>query len=84
MRTSIPPPQRQVEKPFWMGTTEVTLEQYQQFDPDHHNGYYDMHYKDQVKPGYLMDFPRKPGHPGLLAAGHGVLPMAVRSERAAR
>ena len=49
-----------IAKAFWMGTTEVSLEQYQQFDPNHRNGYYDMHYKDQVKPGYLMDFPRKP------------------------
>jgi formylglycine-generating enzyme required for sulfatase activity len=49
-----------IEKPFWMGTTEISLQQYQQFDPTHHNGYYDMHYKDQVKPGYLMDFPQLP------------------------
>ncbi len=49
-----------VEKPFWIGTTEVSLAQYQRFDPKHRNGYYDMHYKDQVKPGYLMDFPDLP------------------------
>ncbi len=42
-------------KPFYMATTEVTVEQFQQFEPDHRNGYYDMHYKDQVKPGYLME-----------------------------
>lgn len=44
-----------IAKPFWIGTTEVSLQQYQQFDPQHRNGYYDMHYKDQVRPGYLMD-----------------------------
>ena len=49
-----------IERPFWIGATEVTLQQYQRFDPLHKNGYYDMHYKDQVKPGYLMDFPQKP------------------------
>ena len=49
-----------IAKPFWMATTEVSLEQYQQFDAHHANGYYDMHYKDQVKPGYLMDFPELP------------------------
>jgi formylglycine-generating enzyme required for sulfatase activity len=49
-----------IEQPFWMGATEISLEQYQQFDAKHGNGYYDMHYKDQVKPGYLMDFPKKP------------------------
>ncbi|MCF7958172.1 MAG: SUMF1/EgtB/PvdO family nonheme iron enzyme [Phycisphaerae bacterium] len=40
---------------FWMGTTEVTLEQYRQFDPSYLNGVYDMHYKDQVKRGYYMN-----------------------------
>ena len=49
-----------IEKPFWIGATEVSLAQYQQFDPNHRNGYYDMHYKDQVKPGYLMDSPDFP------------------------
>jgi len=49
-----------IRKPFWMATTEISLEQYQQFNPQHANGYYDMHYKDQVKPGYLMDFPALP------------------------
>jgi len=49
-----------IRKPFWMATTEISLAQYQQFDAKHGNGYYDMHYKDQVKPGYLMDFPELP------------------------
>ncbi len=44
-----------LKRGFWMGETEVTLEQYRQFDPDYENGWYDMHYKDQVKPGYNMD-----------------------------
>jgi len=45
----------EIEKPFYMGTTEVTLEQYRQFDPTYLNGVYDMHYKDQVKRGYYMN-----------------------------
>jgi formylglycine-generating enzyme required for sulfatase activity len=49
-----------IARPFWMATTEVSLQQYQQFDPNHRNGYYDMHYKDQVRPGYLMDYPQLP------------------------
>jgi len=49
-----------IERPFWMATTEVTLAGWQQFEPRHRNGYYDMHYKDQVRPGYDMD---KPGLP---------------------
>jgi len=44
-----------IDKGFLMGATEVTLEQYRQFDPDHRNGVYDMHYKDQVKRGYYMN-----------------------------
>lgn len=49
-----------IAQPFWMGVTEISLEQYQQFDPKHRNGYYDMHYKDQVRPGYPMDSPHLP------------------------
>lgn len=49
-----------IPKPFWMAATEISLEQYQRFDAQHGNGYYDMHYKDQVKPGYLMDAPTLP------------------------
>ena len=64
-----------------MGATEVTSQQYQQFDPNHRNGYYDMHYKDQVKPGYLMDFAEVAGHPRFLAPGHGILPVALREDR---
>lgn len=45
----------EIEKGFLMATTEVTLEEFRKFDPTHKNGYYDMHYKDQVKPGYDMD-----------------------------
>ncbi|TWT80299.1 Formylglycine-generating sulfatase enzyme [Planctomycetes bacterium CA13] len=49
-----------IDKPFFMGTTEVTLEQFRQFDPDYLNGVYDMHYKDQVKRGYYMNDMRYP------------------------
>ena len=49
-----------IASPFYMGVTEISLQQYQQFDPGHRNGYYDQHYKDQVRPGYLMDSPQLP------------------------
>jgi formylglycine-generating enzyme required for sulfatase activity len=39
-----------ISKPFWMCETEISLE----------HGYYDMHHKDQTKPGYLMDEPDLP------------------------
>jgi formylglycine-generating enzyme required for sulfatase activity len=44
-----------IEKPFLMGATEVTLEQYRQFETNYLNGVYDMHYKDQVHRGYYMN-----------------------------
>jgi formylglycine-generating enzyme required for sulfatase activity len=44
-----------IKNSFWMGTTEVSLKQYHAFDAEHKNGIYDMHFKDQVKPGYDMD-----------------------------
>jgi len=47
-------------KPYWMGATEVTLEQYKKFDPNYKNGVYDKHYKDQVNRGYYMDQPKFP------------------------
>ncbi len=49
-----------IRKPFWIGATEVSLAMYKQYDPKHGNGFYDMHYKDQVKPGYDMDDPELP------------------------
>lgn len=51
---------RTIAKPFWMATTEVSLRQFRAFRPEHANGFYDMHYKDQVRPGYSMDNPEFP------------------------
>ena len=49
-----------VAKPFYMGTTEVTMGMMQQFDPTFENGVYDMHYKDQVRRGYFVNNPDFP------------------------
>ena len=49
-----------VEKPFYMGTTEVTMGMMQQFDPTFENGVYDKHYKDQVNRGYFVNGPDLP------------------------
>lgn len=49
-----------VDEPFLMGTTEITLAQYRQFDPHYLNGVYDMRGHDQESRGYYMndmDFP---------------------------
>ncbi|MCK5834097.1 MAG: SUMF1/EgtB/PvdO family nonheme iron enzyme [Lentisphaeria bacterium] len=44
-----------IAKPFYMSTTEITLGQFRAFKSDYSNGWLDMHYKDQVRPGYNMD-----------------------------
>jgi formylglycine-generating enzyme required for sulfatase activity len=44
-----------IGKPFWMGATEITMAQFQQFDPHFENGVYDKHYKDQVNRGYFVN-----------------------------
>ncbi|HPC23544.1 MAG TPA: SUMF1/EgtB/PvdO family nonheme iron enzyme, partial [Phycisphaerae bacterium] len=49
-----------IDKPFWMGATEVTMGQFRQFDPSFENGVYDMHYKDQVNRGYFVNDPEFP------------------------
>jgi len=49
-----------VDKPFWMGATEITMAQFQQFDPAFENGVYDKHYKDQVNRGYFVNGPDFP------------------------
>ena len=49
-----------VDKPFYMGTTEVTMAMMQQFDPTFENGVLDKHYKDQVNRGYFMNEPNFP------------------------
>ena len=50
----------EVAKPFYMGTTEVTMGMMQQFDPTFENGVYDKHYKDQVNRGYFVNGPDLP------------------------
>jgi len=49
-----------IKKSFWMGTTEVSVEQFWAFERSHDNGVYDMHYKDQVKRGYYMNLTNNP------------------------
>ena len=49
-----------IEKSFYMGSTEVSLEQYRQFQPKYENKVYDMHHKDQVNRGYYMEHPTFP------------------------
>jgi len=49
-----------VAKAFWLGRTEVSVQQYTQFDPQHDNGVYDQRWKDQTRRGYFVDQPELP------------------------
>ena len=44
-----------IDKPFWMGVTEVTNRQYEAFDPKHDTRYIDEHGKDHATPGYIAN-----------------------------
>jgi len=49
-----------VERPFWMGVTEVTNKQYEAFDPKHDTRYLDERGKDHTTPGYIANHPDQP------------------------
>ncbi len=44
-----------IDKPFWMGVTEVTNKQYEAFDAKHDTRYIDEHGKDHATPGYIAN-----------------------------
>ncbi|MCK5862133.1 MAG: SUMF1/EgtB/PvdO family nonheme iron enzyme [Candidatus Hydrogenedentes bacterium] len=50
----------QIKKPFWMGKTEVTNQQYSRFDSLHDSRYIDQHHKDHTTPGYPANEPEQP------------------------
>ncbi len=49
-----------IDKPFWMGTVEVTNRQFAQFDPTHDSRYIDQWWKDHTRPGYDANLPKQP------------------------
>ena len=52
-----------IDKPFWMGETEISMAQLRAFDKAFDNGVYDMHCKDQVNRGYDMNDDPEFGRP---------------------
>ncbi|MDR1478291.1 MAG: SUMF1/EgtB/PvdO family nonheme iron enzyme [Planctomycetaceae bacterium] len=50
----------EVNKPFWIMTTEVTNKLYNQFDPKHDSRYIDQWSKDHTHPGYPANNPNQP------------------------
>ncbi|HPC18425.1 MAG TPA: SUMF1/EgtB/PvdO family nonheme iron enzyme [Candidatus Hydrogenedentes bacterium] len=49
-----------IQKPFWLGATEVTNRQYARFDAAHRSGFQDQHHKDHTTPGYSAEGPDEP------------------------
>ena len=49
-----------VDKPFYMGVTELNNRQYNQFDAQHNSGYMDQQHKDHTTPGYPANLPDQP------------------------
>lgn len=49
----MPASQVNIDKPFWMATTEITNQQFKYFDSSHDNGYFDQQHKDHTRPGYF-------------------------------
>ena len=49
-----------IDKPFWIAESEITNEQYAQFDPEHDTGYEVEHGYDHVNPGYIANHPNQP------------------------
>ncbi|MCD6288055.1 MAG: SUMF1/EgtB/PvdO family nonheme iron enzyme, partial [Candidatus Hydrogenedentes bacterium] len=49
-----------IDKPFWMGTTEVTNRQFQRIYPDHDNAFFNQQHKDHTTPGYSAQGANQP------------------------
>jgi hypothetical protein len=49
-----------IEKPFWIAESEITNEQYAQFDSEHDTGYEGEHGFDHVNPGYIANHRNQP------------------------
>ncbi|MGL6196046.1 MAG: formylglycine-generating enzyme family protein, partial [Thermoguttaceae bacterium] len=49
-----------IEKPFWIGVTEITNAEYEAFDPAHDTRYIEEHGKDHTTPGYIANHPDQP------------------------
>jgi len=49
-----------IDKPFWVGRTEITNKQYNAFDKTHDSRYVDQQWKDHTTPGYPANGPSQP------------------------
>ncbi len=59
-RAEYPARPTRIENGFWMGTYEVTNEQYALFDASHDSRYVDELTKDHARPGLPANLPRQP------------------------
>ena len=51
---------RTIERGFWMGTLEVTNQQYEALCPEHDSRYIGQQWKDHTTPGYPANLPEQP------------------------
>jgi formylglycine-generating enzyme required for sulfatase activity len=49
-----------IERDFWMGTCEITNEQFRRFDPTHYSGLFMKRSQDNNGPGMNQDSPQQP------------------------
>ncbi len=49
-----------INKDFWIGSFEITNEQFNVFFPEHDSRYTDQYWKDHVNPGYPSNLPQQP------------------------
>ena len=49
-----------IDKPFWIGQTEMTNKQYAAFDAAHDSRFIDQQWKDHTTPGYPANGPEQP------------------------
>jgi formylglycine-generating enzyme required for sulfatase activity len=49
-----------IDRPFWIGTCEVTNSQYAAYDARHDSRYIDQQWKDHTTPGYPANEPNQP------------------------
>ena len=78
-----PPSRVAIRDDFWMSACEITNEQFRQFAPDHFSGYFMKRSFEQRRPRHRHERAAPAGGAGFVAAGDGVLPLALAADRAA-
>ena len=70
-----------IERPFWMGTTEISNAVYRQFDAGHDCRYYNKRHAQPDDKGLPLNAANQPVVRSFLARGHGLLRLALPPDR---